>query len=273
MRKIDRLGWAVGFSFEAYGLLIGFRTNEAWVLDRAKEQLPFGWVESGEAEVEHLYSFIAGGPEAGGRVTRFHVVYSDASRLERTLDLDLALGAFAKDLELFVGEEARGRVFVHAGVVGWGGRAIILPGRSFSGKTTLVAALVRAGATFYSDEFAVLDEQGLVHPFARPLSIRKEGSSEGVLVRVEELGGRQGSEPLPVGAVVMSSYRPGGRWRPRKISQGRAILEIMSHTLSARSHPDFVLPVLHTVVRSAPVFKTRRGEADDAARAILALIG
>ena len=34
-------------------------------------------------------------------------------------------------------------LFVHAGVVEWRGRAIVLPGRSFSGKTTLVAALVQ----------------------------------------------------------------------------------------------------------------------------------
>ena len=48
----------------------------------------------------------------------------------------------------------------------------MLPAPSFGGKTTLVAALVRAGAIYYSDEFAVLDEQGFVHPYAKPLSIR-----------------------------------------------------------------------------------------------------
>jgi hypothetical protein len=31
-----------------------------------------------------------------------------------------------------------------------------------------VAELVRAGATYYSDEFAVLDSRGRVHPFPRP---------------------------------------------------------------------------------------------------------
>ena len=37
-----------------------------------------------------------------------------------------------------------------------------------------MAALVRAGAEYYSDEFAPLDAGGLVHPFAKPLSIRNE---------------------------------------------------------------------------------------------------
>jgi hypothetical protein len=57
-------------------------------------------------------------------------------------------------------------VFVQAGVVGVGERAMVLPGKSFAGKTTLVAALVRAGAEYWSDEYAVLDANGDVHPYA-----------------------------------------------------------------------------------------------------------
>ena len=65
-----------------------------------------------------------------------------------------------------------------------------LPGHSFSGKSTLVAALVRAGAVYYSDEFAVLDPDGFVHPYAKALSLD-------VARQVEELGGVAGDEPLP----------------------------------------------------------------------------
>ena len=65
-----------------------------------------------------------------------------------------------------VANYAPDRVFVHAGVVAWRGRALVLPGTSFAGKTTLVAELVRAGAIYYSDEYAVLDEQGRVHPYS-----------------------------------------------------------------------------------------------------------
>src|SRR5215217_1450746 len=57
------------------------------------------------------------------------------------------------------------RTFVHAGAIEHEGRAIIFPGHSFSGKTTLTEAFVRAGATYYSDEFAVLDNDGRVHPY------------------------------------------------------------------------------------------------------------
>jgi hypothetical protein len=36
----------------------------------------------------------------------------------------------------------------------------VLPGRSFAGKTTLVAALVQVGAEYWSDEYPVLDAEG-----------------------------------------------------------------------------------------------------------------
>ena len=68
------------------------------------------------------------------------------------MNLDEVIRALQTDLQLFVATEALSRLFVHAGVVGWRGRAILVPGTSFSGKTTLVAAMVQAGASYYSDE-------------------------------------------------------------------------------------------------------------------------
>ena len=52
------------------------------------------------------------------------------------------------------------RVFIHAGVVGWSVHAIVMPGRTFTGESTLVEALVRRGAEYFSDEYAVLDRKG-----------------------------------------------------------------------------------------------------------------
>src|SRR4051794_20574153 len=65
----------------------------------------------------------------------------------------------------------------------------VIPRVSHSGKTTLVAALVRAGATYYSDEYAVFDAQGSVHPYARPLGIRDGNGDRPRRCPVQELGG------------------------------------------------------------------------------------
>jgi hypothetical protein len=269
VQKLDRLVWADGLAFTAYGLHLGIRVSDASVMDRLPEVLPYGWAPSDDPEVEYLYSMIVGGDGEAGRVRRLHVVYSDAMRLERTDDLELALGALEKDLHLFVGEMARGRVFVHAGVVGFNGRAIVMPGRSFSGKSSLVAALVRAGATYYSDEFAVFDHEGLVHPFARPLSLRCTDPYRGDPVTVEELGGTIGEEPLPVGAIVAATFAEGAEWNPRPLSPGEAVLELLSNTLSARRQAETVLPVLQRVAESAPAVRGERGEAEETAAAIL----
>ena len=92
-------------------------------------------------------------------------------------------------VRMFIAANTRDWIFVHAGAVACGGRAVVLPGESFSGKTTLVAALVQAGASYYSDEYAVLDADGRVHPYARRLSIRSDGGEPTQERHVGELGG------------------------------------------------------------------------------------
>src|SRR5207249_4859741 len=173
MQRIDRLVWAAGIRFVAYGVRIGIRTNDPEILDEVGDALPPGWKPARSPVVERLYSVVGGGVRANGR--SYSTLYADAARLVRTPDLPRLLHELESDLSLYVATEARRRVFVHAGVVGWRGKAILLPGSSLSGKSTLVAELVRAGATYYSDEYAVLDAQGRVFPFARPLSMRAGG--------------------------------------------------------------------------------------------------
>ena len=87
---------------------------------------------------------------------------------------------------------------MHAGVVGWKGWALVLPGKSGAGKTTLVAELIRAGATYYSDEYAVLDERGRVHPYARPLAVRVDGWRQRRRTP-EWFGARRGTRRCPSG--------------------------------------------------------------------------
>lgn len=136
------------------------------------------------------------------------------------------LKTFESELQLLVAEFARGRTFVHAGVVGWKNRAVIIPGMSFSGKTTLVAKPIQAGAKYYADEYAVLDESGLVHPLPGPLGIRKPNGFETNRIDVASLEGVSGSRPLQVRLVIATKYRAGARWRPRQLTQGRGVLEL-----------------------------------------------
>src|SRR6476469_10330058 len=175
MEKIDRLGWAGGLSFESYGLSIGVRVNSPDVPADVLDCLPPGWQPAASPFVRYLVSLRLGGAGPRPGAKHFHLLYAGVQLAARTLDRAQALAALEDELQKYVMVNARDRVFVHAGVVGWKGRAILLPGRSMAGKSTLVRALLAAGATYYSDEFAVLDAKGRVHPFPRRLSLRRPG--------------------------------------------------------------------------------------------------
>lgn len=284
MMKLDRLGWAAGLSFRAYGLTIGVRTNTASILDRLVPHLPYGWEEAGVETVDHLYSMLVGhttehatprvvrrvGP--AGKRRRFNLLYDGITLGIRTLDVEELLERFESSVRLKVAENAKRKVFVHAGVVGWRGRAIVVPGRSFSGNTSLVAALVRAGATYLSDEYAVFDRRGRVFPYLKPLSLRLGDDGKQTHVPVEEIGGVATDVAMPVGHVIATQYADGATWKPRELSEGEAVLAMLAHTVPARRDPATVLEVLDRVARRAVALKGARGDADEAAARILARI-
>ncbi|MET0623996.1 MAG: hypothetical protein ABW250_13510 [Pyrinomonadaceae bacterium] len=272
MRRLDRPGWAAGLTFTSYGVRFGVRADSERALARLAEFLPPGTKEAVPGFVERLYSIRTGEGERARRgLRRFQLLYADHVRLARTLDARELFERFESDLQLSVAAAARRRVFVHAGVVGWKGRAVLVPGRSFTGKTTLTAALVRAGATYFSDEFAVLDAEGRVHPYAKPLAMRGRDGRQ-TKVAAEELGGRaatHATRPLPVGLVVVSEFREGARWRPRALSMGHGALALLANTVPARRRPAEVLATLERVVRGAIVLRGARGEAAEVALKIL----
>lgn len=172
-------------------------------------------------------------------------------------------------IRVHVAEKARGWVFIHAGAVGYRGKAIILPAASHVGKTTLVGELLRAGAEYYSDEYAVLDQEGLLHAFPRDLSVRPPGSEYQVQVPPSEFGAATGGTPLSVGLVALLRYEAEAEFRPEPLTLGVGILETIPEIIPMRFNTDFSLRVLNTAFRSAIIFKSMRGEARNAAPAIL----
>jgi hypothetical protein len=268
MENLDRLGWAAGLTFRSYGMRIGIRTNRPEILDRVADSFPPGWQPASSPLLDRLYSLRVGEMEKSTGARQYSLLYADSMRLIRTSNLDEAFAVLESNLKLFVAEFARRRVFVHAGVVGWQGRAIIFPGHSFSGKTSLVAELVRAGATYYSDEYAVLDGRGRVHSYPAPLGVRQAGSREQKRLRAEELEGVSGTEPLPVGLIVLTRYKRGRRFMPRRLSAGRAMLELLANSVPVRRKPEAVLKTLEKA-SGAVAIKSLRGEARETARLII----
>jgi hypothetical protein len=268
MRKLDRLGWAAGISYIAYGRSYGIRTTDPSILDEVRELLPHGWKESGDEEVEVLYSLIVPRRSRPG-LKRYHVLYNSSALVGRSFVRSDILEALRISTHAWAAEYARGAVFLHAGVVEWDGRAIIIPGRSYSGKSTLVAEFLRAGARYYSDEYAVLDERGRVRPFIKPISIRQVPSERPALHSPDAYG-TSGSRPVPVGCVLLTNYKERARWRPRMLSPGEAILGVLDNTIAARRRPRAAITRIRKALANAVVLKGVRGEARDVVKKILA---
>ena len=246
-----------------YGLSVGLRADDDRTMSRLCERLPPGWRPTRACRVARQYSWTH--PRNGER----HALSVDGTVVATGLSMAQVLDAFESNLQIYVAEWAPRHVFVHAGVVGWRGRAILLPGQSGSGKTTLVSALLRAGATYYSDEYAVLDRRGRVHPYARRLALRR-GIARRVRRTAESLGAAIGRGPVPVGLVVASRYQPRAHWRPQQLSPAAGALALLANTVSARRGPDLAMTAIQAVVERAPVIRSVRGEARETARTLLA---
>ena len=271
MQALDRHVWTDAIAFEKFGVRIGIRADSAELMALAASRVPPGATPLASDEIDVLFS-IAGGGAARPGLRRYAILYEGISIRLRTLDRDALADGLDSAIHVALAEQATEWVFVHAGVVGWRGRAIVIPGTTFSGKTTLVAALLRAGAEFYSDDRAVIDAQGLVHPHPRPLSVRESPGARQQPVSAASLGATTAERPLPVGMLVLTSFREGAEWEPRPLPAGQAMLSVLEHASALRTRPEAVLQVLGRTFAGVPAYRGPRGDATETAARLLALV-
>jgi hypothetical protein len=243
----------------SFGVALSLQAYHESSLSAMIACLPPGWEAITSANTQFQFSLQL---ETSEPARPFYALYENTLLVARTPVFGDMLTEMEGRFRLRVAEFARGRVFMHAGVVAWHDQAILIPGVSQCGKSTLVAALVQSGARYYSDEFAALDERGFVHPFPCKPRLREPG----VLPRPfspEACCDNAGNEPLPVGLIILSQYRAGTRWRPRRLSTGQAVLAMLANTIPAQRETRKVLSTLPAVAARALVFKGNRGDVSD----------
>ena len=256
------------FLFESYGVVVKVGCNNQTLLLEAEMRIRNAFlnrlkiIESSNVSAKHLFEI--------GLQDSVYFFSENGSKSSQTGSKTVLLNFFESKVRLTIAEHAVSRVFLHSGVVGWKGKAILIPGNSYSGKTTLVAELVKGGAVYYSDEYAVLDEFGFVHPFPRPLGMRGTGERHiQTDVSVESLGGVAGEEPLQVGMVLITEYHPDFGWDPIFLSPGGGVIEMIPHTIPMRFNTAFALDVLNKVASSALVVKSQRHDSKKFAKILL----
>jgi hypothetical protein len=256
---------AAAVSFSSLGVGITVDADSRAHLARIEsclDGLLAGYVEPLDGRpVEHVFSIRTG---HDGAVS----LLLDGAHIGTGTSEDLALQYLSARIKLAIGASARTHVIVHAGVVAVGGGGVLLPAHSFQGKTTLVRELVRLGAAYYSDDLAIIDQHGLVHPFSKTLSLR--GLTDDPYAQAEQsvecLGGVRGIDPLPVALVLFTGFAPDAVWTPRDVTPGHAVLKLVEHTLNVRTNPGTTMDVVGRVVGGASVlWESARGDAAEAA--------
>ena len=251
------------FCFESYGVVVRIETGDPGLLTDAK-------IAAKRSLVGNFHIVEDREPVRTYRVYRKNKSYfvsKNGEDFRSGISREDFLDFFDTEVRITVAEYAIGHVFVHSGVVGWKGKAIVIPGSSFKGKTTLVAELVRNGADYYSDEYAVFDSNGLVHPFARKLAMRSRPVAGEVpqttYVTPKSLGGKAGKRPLPVGCILVTEFRENASWKPQQLTSGQGVIEMLSQTLPIRYAPEFCMKVLKKVATNAIIIKSSRSDAGE----------
>jgi hypothetical protein len=147
------------------------------------------------------------------------------------------------------------------------GYGILLPGRSFAGKTTLTAALLKCGADYYSDDFAVIGPDASAQPYHCPLRLRTPAGR--IEKTATDFRACAAQRPVRPALIVSTEYVPGANWQPQTVSQGEGMLRLLEHAVAARTSPEHVCRVLSQVARDADCLTGPRGDAEETARRIL----
>src|SRR5579859_652581 len=132
-------------TFIAFGLKVGISVNDPSLLEHLPAYLPYSWSPAPNADLDRHYALLKQPDVPQGHD---YELLRDGAILLGSSELDEVLDVLERDIRWLLADEARDWIFIHAGAVGWRERAIVLPGASGAGKSSLVAELVNAGALY-----------------------------------------------------------------------------------------------------------------------------
>jgi hypothetical protein len=256
---------------EVFGVRVQVSCDPPGLVDLIRSVLPPGSIEVPYRDADPGFVVTGGSDALFDVALGSHVmaVAADAAVAVRVLDAQIRAR---------VATQAQRHVLVHAGAVAINGRGLVLPGRSFAGKSTLVAALVAAGAEYYSDELAVVDPNGMLRPYQRPITHRlspAHAPAPPLVSTPPRVPGRGSAPtvmhapPVAIGLVAITAFTPGASWQPVTRTVGEGVLALLANTPAAQADTRRILPLLSRAARDARVLEGPRGEAAETAHLLL----
>jgi hypothetical protein len=177
------------------------------------------------------------------------------------------------------------RFLVHAAAAAWADRALVVPAPSGGGKSTFVAALVRAGFEYMTDECVAIDPgTGRIEGYAKAIGL-KRGSWEWFPEVVanfpatehyedpvryatpEMLGSRARTGDATPAVIVVPEQRGAGPVLER-LPRADAVVQLVDHSFNFAGFGSDRLPVLGRVVAQCDCYRV---DVSDLATAVAAL--
>jgi hypothetical protein len=172
-------------------------------------------------------------------------------------------------------------LWLHAGAVERNGSALVFPGESGRGKSTLVTLLARNGWGFLSDEIVPLRmdaEEVFAYPLRaqRRIGVGRELSLDDVYSldkeRVEIAPGTVHREWAHVAATIFPRFESGARARLTRLPAGDAALALLRNALNFLDHKAAAVSRGAASARRIPAYELvydRSGEAGELLQSVL----
>jgi hypothetical protein len=217
-------------------------------------------------------------------------VYRDDLAVLRRASRELALAHLAWEVNQGVVAESGGRLLLHAAAAEQDGVVVLLPGPQGSGKSTVVAGLVRAGLGYVTDEAVAVDRStATIEPYPKPIALDASALSalgdpwpgpdpDGHAWLGQRLVAPQSIRPDAVsgdgGAVhliVLPTFRRGQRTTIEAISRSEAAVSLAQNAFNFETSGRGALKLVARLVRESECYRLEFGELDDACGLVLAL--
>jgi hypothetical protein len=239
-------------------------------------------IDAAPGPVTCAYSVVGGEPGATG-----FTVYAGQQVVGQTATTNGVISLLLWDLNRRAVASSSRFLPVHAAAVSFAGKAVLVPGPSGTGKTTLAAGLVKSGCTYLTDEVVAIERStGEVVPYMKPLAI-KEGSRAALSAVGIECVSRldEESEPwyvepdqqaavavarrCPPGFIVLLRYSEGAPTTVASLPRSAALVALAQSSFQTLHPGSRGLELLAKVARRCRCLELRSGDLAAACHRLL----
>lgn len=203
-----------------------------------------------------------------------YTVYKDCTRRGSRTSPAQAVALLMASINLAVLDRCP-HFAVHAAVVARDDRIVAFPADSGEGKSTLAAACLRAGFHYLSDEALVLDDQGRVVPYPKPVALSEwsrrrlglEGDDEESLYASAHLGSSPHPGERPVSEIVLME-RGHGETTLDPLPRSEAVPALLSRSFNHYKDPARAFRLATVTAGDSKVWRLRYDDPVEAAAAL-----